>query len=323
MRINKNLKYAIVLSGGGARGIVHAGVFHALEEAGYPPPSLIAGTSMGAVIGGLYASGMGGAALKRCVLETMDVGNFMESPVFRIDGPIGRIFQTGRIIGSITTGPGIDSGAKIMDLLEELTGAKDIEECQIPFLCNAVDLGAGRELIFRSGSLARAIRASMSFPFFFKPLVDEKHCLVDGGITNNMPVRFTREAGKKLGIKRILAIDTRRWNTLPPHSLRNGTSVILRCFEVMVHVSETACGQGNSADIPDLVVHASDRTSPFDFSRRRQLLNLGEAAIHQSRAELDAFFGGGPGAALARRRNRSCGIETNTYFLGENHAGTN
>jgi NTE family protein len=322
MGINKKLKYAIVLSGGGARGVVHAGVFRALEEAGYPPPSLIAGTSMGAVIGGLYASGMGGAALKRCVLESLDIGNFMESPVFRIEGPIGKIFQTGQIIGNIAVRPGIDSGAKVMKLLEELTGGKTIEECRIPFLCNAVDLSTGQEEVFRSGSLARAIRASMAFPFFFEPLVDGKRCLVDGGVINNMPVRLARETGKKLGIKRVLAIDTRRWNVIPSHSLRNGTGVILRCFEVMVHASETRGGPEKSAGVPDLVIHASDRTSPFDFSRRQQLVHLGEAAIHQSRTELEAFFGGGPGAALARRRSGSCGIETNTYFSGGFHAGT-
>ncbi|MDR2211206.1 MAG: patatin-like phospholipase family protein [Spirochaetaceae bacterium] len=321
MSINKKLKYAIVLSGGGARGLVHAGVFCALEEAGYPPPSLIAGTSMGAVIGGLYASGMGGAALKRYVRESLDIGSFMESPVFRMDGPLGRFFQTGQIIGNIATRPGIDSGSKVMELLEELTEGKNIEECQIPFLCNAVDLNAGQEVVFRSGSLARAIRSSMSFPFFFEPLVDGRYCLVDGGVVENMPVGLAREAGKKLGIRRILAIDTRRWDTIPSNSLKNGGEVVLRCFDVMVHIAEE-CRRKGPAGGGQLVVHAADGTSPFDFSRKQQLLDLGEAAIHQSRTELGAFFGAGPMPAMARRRLRECGIDTNTYFSGGIHAGT-
>jgi NTE family protein len=317
MRIHKELKYALVLSGGGARGLVHAGVLYAMEEAGYPPPSLIAGTSMGAIMGGLYASGMRGAAIRRYVLETLDMGAFMESPAFKLDGPIGKILQTGQIIGNVTTRPGIDSGARVLELLEHLTGGKKIEECEIPFLCNAVDLSAGREIIFRSGSLARAVRASMSFPFFFEPLVEGKLCLVDGGVVDNMPVKSAREAGRELGIRSILAVDTRRWNPIPPGALKNGLSVVLRCFEAMVHVSETDNVPDLPASIPNLVLHASDKTAAFDFSRKRQLIQLGEAAVHQSRTELEAFFGAGLGAALARRRRRSCGIETDTYFTGD------
>jgi NTE family protein len=315
MKPGKGFKYALVLSGGGARSLVHAGVLCALEEAGYPPPSLVAGTSMGAIIGGLYASGMDPAAIRRYILEELELPGFMESPAFKLDGPIGKLFQTGHIIGGAATRPGIDSGGKVLALMEKLTGGKNIEDCPIPFLCNAVDISAGREVIFRSGPLAKAIRASMSFPFVFEPLVDGDLCLVDGGVADNLPVKSAREAGQELGIRQTLAVDTRRWRNLPADTFKNGVSVVLRCFEAMIHVSET---EGESEDAADLLLHVSDKTSAFDFSRKRELIKLGEAAVRESTAELERFFHGGGISrvlgALTRRRGVSCGIRLEGYY---------
>ncbi|MCL1813037.1 MAG: patatin-like phospholipase family protein [Treponema sp.] len=312
MKIKEKLKYALVLSGGGARGLVHVGFLCALEDEGYPLPSLIAGTSMGAIIGGLYASGMSGPELKRYVLEELDISNFMESSVFKMDGPIGKLFQTGQIIGHAATRPGVDSGDKVLRIMERLTKHKKIENCEIPFLCNAVDLCAGEEVIIRSGSLARAIRASMSFPFVFEPLIEGSKCLVDGGVADNLPVKSAREAARELGIRRILAVDTRRWQNIPAGYMKNGLSVVMRCFDAMIHVSETA-GESELARA-NLLIHASDKTSAFDFSRKRELMELGEAAAVQSKTELDAFFGKGIKGAVARRRKVSCGIEMEGYY---------
>jgi NTE family protein len=312
MKINNKLKYALVLSGGGARGLAHIGILCALEEAGYPAPSLIAGTSMGAIVGGLYASGMKGPDLKHYVLNELDISGFMESPVFKMEGPIGKIFQTGKIIGQAATKSGIDSGDKVLRIMEKLTENKKFEDCEIPFLCNAVDLCAGREVIFRSGSLARAIRASMSFPFVFEPLIEGSQCLVDGGVADNMPIKLTRETAREYRIKRLIAVDVSRWRNIEPDSLKNGLAVVQRCFEAMVHVSETEgdiqIGEAN------LLIHASDKTSAFDFSRKRELMDLGEAVVAQSRNEIDAFFSAGLKGAIARRKKVSCGIMTESFY---------
>jgi NTE family protein len=317
MKIKSDLKYALVLSGGGARSLVHVGVLGAMTEAGYPPPSLVAGTSMGAIIGGLYALEMDPAALRRYVLEELEIPAFMESPVFKMDGPLGKLFQTGQVIGSAATRPGIDSGSRVLAILKRLTKGKNIEDCVIPFLCNAVDLSSGREVIFRSGSMARAIRASMSVPFVFEPLIEGDMCLVDGGVADNLPVSSAREAARPLGIRRILAVDTRRWRTVPADSFKNGLSVVLRCFDAMIHVSETEDGSPPA----QLTLHVSDKTSAFDFSRKRELLALGEAAVVQSKDELDGFFGAGLRGALARRSARrgssprsGCGIQIDGYY---------
>ena len=288
-----------------------------MEEAGYPPPSLIAGTSMGAIVGGLYASGMSGQEQKRFVLDELEISDFMESPVFRKDGPVGKLFQTGQIIGHAATRPGVDSGNKVLHLLEKLTKNINIEDCGIPFMCNAVDISAGHEVIFRSGSLARAIRASMSFPFFFEPLIEGSQCFVDGGVTNNIPLKSAREVARAMGINRILAVDTRRWQIIPPAALKNGLSVIMRCFDAMIYVSEAE--DQSLEDPPNLLVRVSDKTSAFDFTRKRELLELGEAAAVQSKAELDAFFRKGIKGAVSRRKKKTCGIDMEGYYNGFNN----
>ena len=137
---------------------------------------------------------------------------------------------------------------------------------------------------------------------------------MDGGVADNLPIKYAREAGRELGIKRILAVDTRRWRNVPADSLKNGVSVVMRCFEAMVHVSETEGMYGDAH--PNLLIHSSDKSSAFDFSRKKELLALGEMTAVQSKDELDAFFRAGFKGALARRRKISCGIELEDYFGG-------
>ena len=311
IKIKKNLKYALVLSGGGARALVHVGVLCALEEGGYPPPSLIAGTSMGAIVGGLYASGISGTEIRRLMMEEADMANFMESSAFKMEGRVGKILQTGQAIRHAATRSGVDPGEKVLRLLERLSKNINIQDCKIPFLCNAVDLCAGQEVIFRSGSLAGAIRASMSFPFVFEPVIEGGRCFVDGGVADNLPVKSARKAAKEFGIKHILAVDCRRWRSIPSDSLKTGLSVVMRCFDAMIHLMEA--GEGETAGA-NLLIHASDKTATFDFSRKAELMKLGEAAASESKDELDAFFSSGLKGALSRRKNKSCGLKIEDYY---------
>ncbi|MDR1506364.1 MAG: patatin-like phospholipase family protein [Treponema sp.] len=303
MTIDRGLKYALVLAGGGARGLVHIGVLSALEAAGYPPPSLIVGCSMGAIIGGLYAAGEDIKKLKDFVLERLDISDFMEGPGFKMSGPIGKLFVTGQFIGNFAAKPGVDPGDKALGLIESFVGDKRIEDCSIPFVCNAVDLVSGREILLRSGSLAKAMRTSMSFPAFFEPVVDGGMCLVDGGVTDNLPVWAAREEGKALGVSRILAVDTRgKWREMPASGYKTGISVVMRCFEVLIYTAES------HRPPADMVIQAADFSSMFDFDRKKQLVALGEAAVRESGKELDAFFGSGIAAGLLRKKYKSCGI---------------
>jgi NTE family protein len=258
---------------------------------------------MGAIIGGLYASGISLNELKSFVLERLDVSDFMESSGFKINGPLGKLLLTGQFIGNFAAKPGIDPGVKALRLIKSFVGDKRIEDCPIPFVCNAVDLVSGREMVLDSGPLARAIRASMSFPAFFEPLVEENLCLVDGGVANNMPVGAARKTGAALGISTVLAVDTHsEWREIPASSCKTGIGVVMRCFEVMIHAAE-AYHPG-----ADMVLHAADQTSVFDFDRKKDLVALGEAAVRQSAGELDAFFGRGLVARYIRKKKKDCGI---------------
>lgn len=295
----RHLKWALVLSGGGAKGLAHIGVLKALSDRGIPEPSLVAGTSMGAIVGGLYACGMNPPELVRFALEKFDMAGYLDGFAFKINGPVGKVFQTGQIVGNLATKPGIDSGEGLLKLFEKLTQGKSFAETKIPFRCNAVDLASGQAVVFSSGSVARAIRASMSFPGFFAPLRDGKRCFADGGLCDNMPVSIPRNEG----FKRILAVQVMAFHPLPCSALKTGPQIIYRSLETALSMMTR-----NNKPPASLTLHASDMTSPFNFSRKKALIALGERAVRESEASLEAFFSQGIGSALQWKRPGVCGV---------------
>jgi NTE family protein len=158
---------ALVLSGGGARGIAHIGVIDELIREGFTINS-IAGTSMGAMVGGIYALGK------------MD--DFKEW-LFTIDRK--EIFN---LLDFSFSTQGLVKGDKILNTMREFIEDSNIEELKIPFTATAVDLLSGEEIVFTSGSVYEAIRASIAIPIVFTPLKTNNHLLVDGGIINNVPI---------------------------------------------------------------------------------------------------------------------------------------
>jgi NTE family protein len=299
MRIKNNLKWALVLAGGGSRGIAHVGVLNVLQEMGLPEPSLVVGTSMGAIIGGLYACGMNPGEMKRFFINEFDIARYLDSFAFKISGVLGKVFQTGQILGNAITRTGIDSGQLVLSLLEKLSGGKTFAETRIPFRCNAVDLAGGKEVVFKSGSVARAIRASMSFPGIFEPLVEGGLCLADGGLVDNMPVRIAREEG----FRRILAVNVQSVTPVSPVELQTFSKILYRSMKILLNV-----GDKNFRPPATLTIHASDGTAPFDFSPKRELIELGERAVRENKDAVLPFFCGGIGAYAGRKRRRECGF---------------
>jgi NTE family protein len=294
MGVKKNLKWALVLSGGGAKGLAHAGFLKGLSRLGYPEPSLVAGTSMGAVVGGVYASGMPVEELVRFAEDEFDITRYLDSFAFKLGGPVGRFLQAGQLLGNLMAKPGVDSGKELLALLRRLTRNRTFEEARIPFRCNAVDLTDGKEVVFDSGNMAEAIRASMGFPVFFEPVLMGGMCLVDGGVADNLPVHI---AGK-MGFKRILAVDAGQFKNKKASDLVSAPKILYRCLEVVLYRLHRQ-RQERSAD---LVITASNRTSFLSFDRKRELIDLGEQAAKDNEKALAAFFGSGPRAYLARKR---------------------
>lgn len=161
---------SLVLGSGGARGLAHIGVIHALEEAGARIES-VAGSSMGALVGGIYARGRLKAYEEWvCSLDRSDVLSFVDWTF---------------------SGGGLIQGKKIIGKLDELVGNTNIEDLDMDFTAVAVDIDQGREMWLSRGSMFDAIRASIAIPGIFTPHRYRGRTMVDGGILNPVPVAPT------------------------------------------------------------------------------------------------------------------------------------
>lgn len=160
-------KIALVLSGGGARGLSHIGVIDILLKNGYQITS-ISGTSIGAVVGGIYAAGN--------LTEFTDwVTTLGKYDIFKL-------------MDFSMSMSGIIKGEKVINEIKKIIGTKKIEELNIPFAAVAVDINKHQEVVFKSGSLIDAIRASVSVPTVLLPFTYNDSELVDGGIMNPLPL---------------------------------------------------------------------------------------------------------------------------------------
>ena len=273
--------WSLVLSGGGARGLAHIGLLKGLENAGFPKPSLVVGTSIGSIVGGLYACGMTPAEMEHFILEEFDITDYLDSFVFKINGPVGRVIQTGQALASLAGRPGIDTGHRVTELLKKLTGGKRFSDTGIAFRCNAVDLLTGREVVFSSGSIAKAMRASMSLPVFFEPVIEKGMCLVDGGLLDNMPVAIAR----KEGYKRVLAANVNNFTKTTPGDLKNGPQVIFRSIDCAIHSQDM-----EKRSKADLTLNITVSEALYSFFKQKELIGLGEQTVKENFKALKKFM---------------------------------
>ncbi|WP_439181817.1 patatin-like phospholipase family protein [Carboxylicivirga taeanensis] len=197
-------KIGLVLSGGGAKGLAHIGAIKVLEEAGIRP-DYITGTSMGSIIGGLYASGYTAAEMDS-IVKNIDWAVVLSDQVplkdvvpeekadynrFQLEFDMSR--------EGLSLPAGMVRGQRISEMLSELTWhvacCETFDELPIPFRCVAVDLIEGKPYVFKDGNLAQAMRASMAIPSVFTPVEKDSMYLVDGGVLDNFPVLLCREMG--------------------------------------------------------------------------------------------------------------------------------
>mgnify|MGYP001555884303 FL=1 len=175
MKHAKKPVIALVLGGGAARGWAHIGVIHELADMGVVP-DMVVGTSVGSVVGGAYASGN---------LEQFEQW---------ISG-LGRV-DIIRLLDAKMTGGGFLQGNSLMSAIKKRIGDPKIEDLDIPFACVATELGTGREIWLREGSLLDACRASIALPGMFAPSrIKEDKLLLDGGLVNPVPVSLARAMG--------------------------------------------------------------------------------------------------------------------------------
>ena len=168
---NAKQSVALVLSGGAARGIAHIGVIEELESRDYEITS-IAGTSMGSLIGGIYATG-----------KLAELKEFMYS----LDKS-----KVLRLVDFTLSKQGLIKGDKVLKKIKDYVPDMLIEELPIPYAAVAVDLLNKEEVVYRSGSLYHAIRASIAIPTVLTPVKEENRLLVDGGLLNNLPMAYVK-----------------------------------------------------------------------------------------------------------------------------------
>ncbi|MDX1641798.1 MAG: patatin-like phospholipase family protein, partial [Balneolaceae bacterium] len=203
-QVDDTLRVGLVLSGGGAMGIAHIGVIQAIEEAGIRI-DYITGTSMGSLVGGLYAIGYTSDQLAEMATSNNFVELFTEKPDRKYISNYEKIIDDRTIVTfpisekSIDLPVGIISGQNIYTYLARLTqsvhGIEEFDDFPIPFAAVATDLETGEAKVFRSGYLPDALRASISIPSLFSPHNIDGKLYVDGGLIRNLPVQDAIEMG--------------------------------------------------------------------------------------------------------------------------------
>ncbi len=244
-------RVGLVLSGGAVRGAAHLGVLQVLDDAGIRP-DLVVGVSAGSVVGGLYCAGLAPAALQQTAREM----NW--NRLARLARPRLGIFDI----------------SPIGQTVDELAGGLTFEQLPIPFAAVAVDIICGNLVVFREGSLGRAVQASCAIPGLFTPVEDGERLLVDGGTLDNLPVAVARD----MGADYVVAVDLLPLPTTPaawPKSILEMWS--LSAYTIM---RRARAWEGQTADV--LIQPDIGHTSFIDFGQVDALMEKGrEAALAQ------------------------------------------
>lgn len=233
-------RIGLVLGGGGARGAAHIGVIRELERLQVPIDA-IAGTSMGAIVGGLYAAGKTSAELEE-IVATLDWGDSFRDQQPRRDLAFRRKqddadypirFELGLRDGELKLPRGLIQGQKLGHILRELTvtsaGIRNFDELPIPFRAVASDIGTGEAYVMSSGDLSEALRASMSAPGIFAPVVVDGRTLVDGGLVGNVPV----ETIKAMGVDIVIAVDV-EFPLYAPDELDSALDITAQMLTILI-----------------------------------------------------------------------------------------
>jgi len=234
---NTKPKIGLVLSGGGAKGFAHVGVLKVLEEAKIPI-DYIAGTSIGSIVGGLYACGYDAATLEK-IVKRQDWGTLLSNeykPEFVT--PFDKQDESRYNVSfpfdqkKLNLSNGVLNGQNAMELFSYLTlgfhDVYDFSKLPIPFLCIATDLTTGDEVVLNKGYLPKAMRASMAIPAAFSSTEINGQMLVDGGIVNNYPVDRARQMGANI----IIGVDIMD-SLMTPEDLKGIPEVVSQMMNFM------------------------------------------------------------------------------------------
>ncbi len=287
-------RIGLVLSGGGARGVTHIGVIKVLEEMKIPI-DCIAGTSMGAIVGGLYASGISPAEMENIVTSIKWNDAFKDKPSpqdlsFRRKQDAADYlidFDMGYKDGKLQIPKGLIQGQNLNMALKSILlhaeGIRNFDDLPIPFRAVAADIETGETVVLQKGELVKALRASMSIPGVFAPVEIDGRILVDGGIADNVPVDVVRHMGADLVI--VVDIGT---GLRSREKLTSPVAISAQVMTIMIQRNSKA--QIATLRPEDLLIQPQlGDVGSSDFSRALESIQIGQKKAESLRHLLARF----------------------------------
>lgn len=287
-------RIGLVLSGGGARGVAHVGVIQALEEMQVPVHA-IAGTSMGALVGGIYASGVSAEDLREITSSMNWEEAFLDKPD-REDWPVVRkqddydfpvklqfSFNEGALAFPLGVVQGQRATMLLKDLMQRVETVKDFDNLYIPFRAVAADVETGEAYVFSEGDVVLAMRTSMSIPGIFAPTEYDGRLLVDGGIANNLPV----DVARTMGVDKLIVVDIGT-----PLAKREEINSLLGVTSQMIGMltRRNTEVQLRSLDDNDILLTPDLReVATLDFDKYQQAYDRGYEAAIAMRGQLETL----------------------------------
>ncbi len=282
-----DLKVGLVLSGGGAKGLAHIGVLKMIEEAGIRI-DYIGGTSMGAIIGALYASGYSAKQLDSIFMQT-NFGTLIQDDIPRGSKTFYEKQESEKYAlilpfenFKVGLPSGLSKGQNIYNLLSKLTShvsdISDFGQLPIPFFCVATDMESGKEVILDRGYLPQAVVASGALPSIFRPVIINDTVLIDGGVVNNYPVDEVRAKGMDL----IIGVDVQ-------DSLKNRNQ-LQSAFQVLVQINNfrTIDDMIEKRKKTDVYIHPDIKNfSVLSFDEGRNIIDEGSESATVYMDELE------------------------------------
>lgn len=242
-------KIGLVLSGGAARGFAHIGALKVLQQ-NEIPIRYVTGTSVGSIVGALFCGGYDWEEILK----------------------VAKGLKWKELVAPTLSGLGLVKADKLEAFVDKLLGEVCFKELKIPFKAVAVDISRAEEVVFDSGSVARAVRASSSVPGIFEPLMEEDRALVDGGVINNLPCALCRT----MGADKIIAVDLnadRASRDMPVNLL----DVSYRSFAILLN-NNSIEGRKNS----DILIQPELYDFNYhDLSRADEMVAKGEEAAQK------------------------------------------
>lgn len=251
-------RVGLVLGSGSARGLAHIGVIQVLEE-NHIPFDFIVGSSIGAMVGGIYAAGADIKMLDK-MMECMDTSILLD---FRLPGM------------------GFVEGNRIKYFLDLMTKNKRFSDLRLPLIAVATDLISGERVLMEEGPVSDAIRASISIPGVFQPVVRDGMVLVDGAVADRLPVEVARERGAEI----IIAVEV-NYTHAREIVINNTMDVILTSLDIIQKPQFEMVSQQADILIKPEVGHFSSR----DFNKSRLLVDLGRRAAEGRLQELQRLI---------------------------------